>query len=78
MMQIIEMTDEEKTTMYMKCKKTELVKMLIECNKRIDQLIKPNGRYMVLGNSPDISWYKEPITSGELTYSTSNLDEETK
>ena len=35
MMQIIEQTDEEKLAMYMKCKKVELAKMLIECNRII-------------------------------------------
>lgn len=54
MIQIIEQTDEEKTAMYMKCNKAELVMMLIECNKRINQLVKPNGSYAILG-PPDVS-----------------------
>ena len=36
MVTIIEQTDEEKLAMYMKCSKTELAKMLIQCNKIID------------------------------------------
>ena len=32
-MRIVKQTDEEKLAMYMKCKKKELAKMLIECNK---------------------------------------------
>jgi len=35
-MQIVEQTDEEKLAMYMKCKKKQLAKMLIQCNKIID------------------------------------------
>ena len=34
--QIVQMTDEEKLTMYMKCSKKELASMLIEANKYID------------------------------------------
>jgi hypothetical protein len=40
-MQIVEQTDEEKLTMYMKCKKEQLAKMLIQCNKIIDSNIFP-------------------------------------
>lgn len=40
MFQIVEQTDEEKEKMYMKCTKKELVKMLIEAN-RILQNIRP-------------------------------------
>lgn len=32
-MKIIEQTYDEKVKMYMKCKKIELIDMLIECNK---------------------------------------------
>ena len=35
-MQVIEQTDEEKLTMYMKCTKKKLAEMLIQCNKIID------------------------------------------
>ena len=38
MYQVKEMTDKEKFEMYMKCKKKKLVKMLIECNKLLDNL----------------------------------------
>jgi hypothetical protein len=37
-MQIIEQTDEEKVAMYMKCKKKQLVEMLLQCNKLIDSV----------------------------------------
>jgi len=32
---IIKQTKEEKIKMYMKCKKIELIEMLIECNKHL-------------------------------------------
>ena len=35
MMQIVEQTDEQQLTMYMKCSKEELASMLIQCNKAI-------------------------------------------
>jgi len=35
MYQIVEMSYEEKIEMYKKCKKIDLIKMLIECNKII-------------------------------------------
>jgi hypothetical protein len=38
LLRIIETTDEEKTEMYMKCTKSELTRMLIECNKIIDKI----------------------------------------
>ena len=38
-MQVIEQTDEEKLKMYMKCKKKDLAKMLIESNKHLDTFI---------------------------------------
>ncbi len=37
MYRIIEQTDAEKMTMYMKSSKKELISMLIECNKVIDK-----------------------------------------
>lgn len=37
MYQVIEQTDEEKMTMYMKLSKKEIISMLIECNKFIDK-----------------------------------------
>lgn len=37
MLQIIEKTDEEKMTMYMKCTKKKLAKMLIQCNKLLEK-----------------------------------------
>ena len=40
MVQVIEMTDIEQYEMYMKCKKSELVKMLIEANKHLGYDIK--------------------------------------
>lgn len=36
MIKILEQTHEEKTAMYMKLTKKELVKMLIECNRLLD------------------------------------------
>lgn len=41
MMQIIQMTDEEKFDMYMKLSKKELSKMLIEANRTIDMFTTP-------------------------------------
>ena len=38
MVQEIEMTKEEQMTMYMKCSKKELCKMLIEANKHLKNL----------------------------------------
>ena len=38
MNQVIKMTDVEQMTMYMKLSKIELVNMLIQCNKVIDQI----------------------------------------
>jgi hypothetical protein len=49
MMQVLEMTDEEKVAMYMKCTKAELVKMLIESNKQLNNVLKPTVQYPVLG-----------------------------
>lgn len=40
MYQIVEQTDEEKTEMYMKLDKKELVRMIISCNNVIDNLVK--------------------------------------
>ena len=41
MVQEIEMTKEEQMTMYMKCSKKELCKMLIETNKHLKKLTIP-------------------------------------
>jgi hypothetical protein len=38
MMQVIQQTDEEKLTMYMKLSKEELAKMLIEANRHIERI----------------------------------------
>lgn len=38
MVQIIEMTYQEKYDMYMKSKKSELIEMLIESNKQLDNI----------------------------------------
>ena len=38
MIQIVEMTYQEKYDMYMKLEKESLVKMLIECNKHLERL----------------------------------------
>jgi len=47
MWQVIEQTDEEKTAMYMKMPKEDIVKMLIQCNKilnsRIPQVVQLNS-----------------------------------
>jgi hypothetical protein len=37
--QVIEMTDEEKLVMYMKCTKKQLAEMLIQCNKHLEMLL---------------------------------------
>lgn len=39
MMQIIEQTDEEKMTMYMKLEKEEIISMLIQTHKVLDSLL---------------------------------------
>lgn len=39
MIQIVEMSDEEKMEMYMRVTKKDLSKMLIEANKQIDRLV---------------------------------------
>ena len=50
MLQIVEMSYEEKILMYDKCSKEELIKMLIESNKHLERLTSkkvieyPNGR----------------------------------
>ncbi len=36
-MQIVEQTHDEKIKMYMKCTKTELIQMLIQCNKHLSK-----------------------------------------
>ena len=38
MVQVIEQTQKEKIKMYMKCKKLKLVKMLIECNRQLNNI----------------------------------------
>ena len=40
-MHVLEQTDEEKRLMYMKCKKAELVAMLMECHRIINRLTLP-------------------------------------
>jgi hypothetical protein len=39
MFQVKEQTDEEKMAMYMKLPKKEIIKMLIECNKILTNII---------------------------------------
>lgn len=38
MIQVIEMTKEEKIAMYMKCKKIKLIEMLINCNNHLPKI----------------------------------------
>ncbi len=38
MTQVIEMSQEEKIAMYMKCKKLELIEMLISCNNNLPKI----------------------------------------
>lgn len=45
MVQVVEMTYEEKVKMYQRCTKTELVKMLIESNSQLTTLLKPQIDY---------------------------------
>ena len=40
MVHIIEQTDQEKYKMYMKCEKSDLVKMLITCNNYLNDIAK--------------------------------------
>lgn len=42
MLQVIETTDKQKTKMYMKCTKKELIKMLIQANKVLDRFYNNN------------------------------------
>jgi len=38
MIQVIEMSKEEKIAMYMKCKKLKLIEMLISCNNNLPKM----------------------------------------
>jgi len=55
-MQIVEQTDEEKLTMYMKCTKKQLAEMLIQCNKLLDM------------QSPGYGVPKETFPQGNITW----------
>lgn len=57
-MQIIEQTDEEKLTMYMKLSKQELAKMLIESNKHL--LHKPIVVYPYVPPSQSEPFWQSP------------------
>lgn len=53
-MQVIEMTVNEQITMYMKCSKKELCKMLIEANRHLKNLpIHVVGRTLVCDHPED-------------------------
>lgn len=61
MMQVIEMTEQEKYDMYMKLEKSEVVKMLIECNRLLYNLVelKEYGQSSVTrGLTPIAEWDK--------------------
>jgi len=47
MIQVVEMSDKEKLEMYMKMKKIELSKMLIEANKQLERLMTISVAYNV-------------------------------
>jgi len=51
-MQIVKQSDEEKLKMYLKCNKVELVKMLIEANKHLE------NRTTIILSTPKIAWRK--------------------
>ncbi len=40
MLQVIKQTDKQRFKMYKKLKKKKIIKMLIECNKIVDKLLK--------------------------------------
>lgn len=44
-MQVIQQTDEEKTAMYMKLPKKEIIAMLIQCNKILDSRMVVNENF---------------------------------
>lgn len=52
MYQIIEQTEEEKIAMYMKMPKKQIIKMLLNCNRLIDELTKPTKTYKYKKNKP--------------------------
>ena len=60
MVQGIEMSDEEKLEMYMKLKKEELAKMLIESNKMLKNVLKQHPLTLV---------YDPPLAEDKVPYS---------
>lgn len=67
MLQEVKMTDEEKTTMYMKCSKKELVGMLIQCNKILNSRF--GSRYFIGADPFDkLRWWQNLLKKTGLFY----------
>lgn len=80
MIQVVEMTYQEKYDMYMKLDKEEVIKMLIESNRLMDILIKPNckqgggvsvGEYLEITgqNKGSIEKELETVVIDKITFS---------
>ena len=70
MLQEVKMTDEEKTAMYMKCPKKELVGMLIQCNKVLaNPVIVDYSKYFI-GTDPydKLNWWQGLLKKTGLFY----------
>ena len=67
MLQEVKMTDEEKTAMYMKCLKKELVEKLIQCNKILNSRF---GSNYFIGADPfdKFCWWQSLLKKTGLFY----------
>ena len=67
MLQEVKMTDKEKTAMYMKCSKKELIEMLVQCNKVLSSRF--GSRYFMGADPYDkLNWWQGLLKKTGLFY----------